>query len=109
MLMLPNVAEPRQFWENILMIAVDNRESVSRDTEVAEGVGPGPVLSEASYKPFPSFEEWLGQPVTAAAFDVVKPIVDELNSMPVELRRRALDNVRQVATLETGAIEDLYP
>lgn len=61
------------------------------------------------YKPFPSFGEWLLQPATTVGFDAVSSIAEELNSKPAETRREALDVVRRVAALETGAIEGLYP
>jgi hypothetical protein len=61
------------------------------------------------YVPFPSFSQWLSQPATTVGFDAVSSIVDELNSKPAETRREALDVVRRVAALETGAIEGLYP
>jgi hypothetical protein len=61
------------------------------------------------YKPFPSFNEWISQPANTVGFDIVSSIVEDLKSKPEITRRKALDVVRGVAALETGAIEDLYP
>jgi hypothetical protein len=53
--------------------------------------------------------QWISQPANTAGFDIVSSIVEDLKSKPEITRRKALDVVRNVAALETGAIEDLYP
>lgn len=61
------------------------------------------------YKAFPSFIEWLTQPTLTSDVDVVSEVMNQLKAKPPQTRHRALDIVRNVAALETGAIEDLYP
>jgi hypothetical protein len=61
------------------------------------------------YKPFPRFLDWREQSEVFTDMETVYAIVSELSTQSSELHRIALDRVRNVAALETGAIEDLYP
>jgi Fic family protein len=65
--------------------------------------------AEEGYKPFPSFLAWQKQTEDYSSIQAVEEIVSLLKSQPAELQQRALDGVRNVAAIETGAIEDLYP
>jgi Fic family protein len=90
--------------------ASDPQAPTTESARSAEKIATGNAEDlPARYKPFPSFAEWLSQPATTVGFDAVSSIVEELTSKPEDLRRKALDVVRNVAALETGAIEDLYP
>jgi Fic family protein len=63
----------------------------------------------AHYLPFPSFASWLEQSPNIAGDEILVGISKELSSKPEAMRKRALELVRNVTAVETGAIEDLYP
>jgi Fic family protein len=65
--------------------------------------------TQTHYHPFPTFAEWTKTPAPLEPIKTLERVRDDLNQSTAEVRTRAMVLVRNVAAVETGAIEDLYP
>jgi Fic family protein len=64
--------------------------------------------SSSAYHPFPDVSEWPTTSMDMSAVDRLKSVVDQLASEPPSVLKSAVDAVKRVAAVETGAIENLY-
>jgi len=83
------------------MSDVENSPSVNRLSSEEIRVRP--------YEPFPSFREWIGDPISLATFDEYAAQLDSLRvTAGTAVLQGAIDVATKWAAIDTGAIEGLY-
>jgi Fic family protein len=64
---------------------------------------------QATHRPFPFVEDWTaGGDLETAHLSQLEAITRDLDQLPQEICRKAVAAIRDVAAVETGAIENLY-
>ncbi len=62
----------------------------------------------AAYQPFPDVSEWSKTHLDTTIVDQLKPVIDKIAAEPKSVLKGAVEAVKRVAAIETGAIENLY-